>query len=143
MRILGAIASGAFSLVAQASFSNTIGLGSVIVAMLVVILFGAFSFKERRNSGWKDMWEQERALRESRDEQLESERVVRHDIKDELAQTKASLEIEKSKPDLTVILDRMQTLWSDQTTKTIEQLQAMQDTQVVILDLLRELKAAA
>lgn len=150
MRPLLALISGIGSLVAQTTFTRTVGLGSVIVAMLVVILFGVFSFRDKRNSGWKDRYEQERATssqeREKTDgltDRLEAERIIRHDIKDELSETKALLEIEKSKPDLSVILERQQMLWAEQTAKTLDALQSMQDTQVEILALLRELKPAA
>lgn len=132
--------SGVVSLVAQATFSSTVGLGSVLVAMLVVVMFGLFSFRERRNSGWKDLYEQKNERVEDLVEEKEAERVVRHAIKDELAQTKALLEIEKAKPDLSVILDKQQSLWSESIGQLSALLMSMQSTQQEMLDLLRDLK---
>src|SRR4051812_33288581 len=87
-----ALALGIGSLIAQATFSSTIGLGSIIVGMLVVILWGVFSLRDHRNSGWKDLYEQEREKNTNHLEEKEVERVARHEVKDELAATRALLE---------------------------------------------------
>lgn len=140
-----AAAAGIGSLVAQATFTSTIGLGSLIVGMLVVILFGVFSLRDRRNSGWKDLYEQEVATakqeREKADgllERLEEERVVRHDIKDELATVKAQLLVEQAKPDLGEILQQQRLLWTETLGPLTITLKAMQATQVQMLALLTE-----
>lgn len=128
---------GALALFAQTDFKTTVSLGSVIVAMLVVILFGFFSLRDKRNSGWKDLYEQEREKNTNLLEEKEGERVIRHAIKDELAATKATLEIERNKPDLTILLDQQRQLWTDATTL----LKSMQETQLEMLDLLQASRA--
>lgn len=130
---------GITALFADATFSSTIGLGSVLVAMLVVILFGIFSLKQKQadlrqqqNAGWRDLYEQEREKCEHRDVELVTERAARHVIKDELAATKALLLVEKAKPDLAVILDGQREFWEPLTAM----LKAMQETQEQMLALL-------
>lgn len=138
MIVRGVLAAltGTGSIAAQASFTDTVGLGSVVVGMLVVILFGIFSLIQKRNSGWKDLYEQEREKNSNLLDEKEAERVVRHDVKDELATTRAQLEIEKSKPDLSVILEQQRILWTDATADLTAVLQTMQETQQQMLVLL-------
>ncbi len=119
-------------------FKTTISLGSVLVAALVVIVAGFFSLRDRRNSGWKDLYEQEREKNEHLTDDKEGERIVRHAIKDELAQTKALLKIEEAKPDLSVILERQQQLWSDAIGQLTSVLSSMQETQLEVLSMLRK-----
>lgn len=136
MRAVLAGVAGIGSLTAETSFTNTIGLGSVIVGMLVVILFGIFSLIQKRNSGWKDLYEQEREKNGNLLEEKEEERIVRHDVKDQLAATRAQLEIEKAKPDLSVILEQQRILWTDATSDLTAVLQTMQTTQLKMLEIL-------
>lgn len=124
------------SLVAAATFSSTVGLGSILVAMLVVGLAGIFGFRDRRNSGWKDLYEQEREKNGNLIEDKELERTARHSIKDELAATKALLLIEEAKPDLSVILEQQRILWTDATTGLTDTLRLMQKTQEQMLGIL-------
>lgn len=138
LRALLGFGSGMAALVAQATFTSTIGLGSLIVGMLVVILFGVFSLRDRRNSGWKDLYEQEREKNTNLLDEKEQERVIRHAVKDDLAATKALLEIEKAKPDLSIILEQQRILWSDALAPLTDTLQAMQATQKEMLALLTE-----
>lgn len=137
--------AGIGSFFAQATFTSTIGLGSLIVGMLVVILFGVFSLRDRKNAGWKDRYEQEQATakqeREKADglaERLEEERVIRHDIKDELATAKAQLLVEQAKPNLNEILEQQRILWTETLGPLTITLKAMQATQVQMLALLTE-----
>jgi hypothetical protein len=132
------IIGGVGALFAQADFKTTVSLGSVIVAMLVVILFGFFSLRDKRNSGWKDLYEQEREKNTNLLEEKEAERVVRHSVKDELASTKAKLAIEMSKPDLAVILEQQRSLWTESTNNLTTLLKTMQETQMEMLAMLRE-----
>lgn len=140
LRAAIAFGSGVFSLVAQATFQTTIGLGSILVAALVVVMAGVFNFRDRRNSGWKDLYEQEREKTSNLVDEKEQERVVRHGIKDDLAATRAQLEIEKAKPDLSIIIERQQTLWAESTGQVTTLLGSMQETQLEMLGLLREIK---
>lgn len=138
IRAVLAASAGVGSVAAEANFKSTIGLGSIIVGMLVVILFGIFSLRDKRNSGWKDLYEQEREKNTNLLEEKEVERAERHDVKDKLAETKALLEIEKAKPDLSVILEQQRILWSDALAPLTATLQAMQSTQQQMLKLLVE-----
>lgn len=138
LRPVLALGSGLTSLVAQATFTSTVGLGSVVVAMLVVILFGIFSLRDKRNAGWKDLYEQEREKNTNLIEEKEVERTERHAVKDDLATTKALLAIEKAKPDLSVILERQQEMWTDTTAGMAALLKTMQETQEQMLALLTE-----
>lgn len=129
-----ALGLGVGSLIAQATFSSTIGLGSILVGMLVVIFWGIFSLRDRRNSGWKDLYEQEREKNGHLLEDMETERIARHQVKDDLATTRALLEIEKTKPDLSVVLDQQQVAL----VPLVETLQAMQKTQEKMLAILTD-----
>jgi hypothetical protein len=137
------IVGGIGALFASTDFKTTISLGSIIVAMLVVVLFGLFSYRDRRNSGWKDLYEQKSERVENLLEEKEAERVVRHAIKDELAQTKALLKIEEAKPDMSIILDRQQALWTDAIGQLTSVLAGIQQNQVEMAELLRDIKGGA
>lgn len=132
--------SGIVALVAQTTFSSTIGLGSVMVAMLVVVLFGVFSLRDKRNGGWKDLYEQEREKCGNLTDDLAKERNVRHDIKDELAATNAKLLVEEAKPNMAAILEDQRKLWSESMAPLTSTLQAMQKTQEQMLMLLTSQK---
>lgn len=123
---------------AAASFSSTVGLGSIIVGMLVVILFGIFSLRDRRNSGWKDLYEQEREKNQNLLEEKEQERADRHAVKDELAATKALLAIEHAKPDLQQILEKQRELWTESTKPLVASLERITASQEQMLELLTE-----
>lgn len=47
---------GAAAVLAQASFSNTVGLGSVVVGLLVVIGFAWASRKDKRSERWESLY---------------------------------------------------------------------------------------
>lgn len=118
MATLAKILAGISGLVATAAsqsvFQNIISTGTVVVAMLLVIIFGYFAYKGRQmktvqdtSDGWKDLYEQERAKNELLADQKEAERIAKHKAKDELAGMRAQLEVERMKPDLNRILDLM------------------------------------
>jgi hypothetical protein len=130
---------------AAATFSNTFTTGSAIVAVLAVVLFGIFTFRDKRTAGWKDLYALEREKNENLMTERENERVLRHSIKDELAATKLLLEVERNKPDLSVVLDQQRVLWTDATrnlttliTGLVATQKAMQETQVEMLTILLE-----
>lgn len=145
MRTVLWFGSGFATIIAQATFTSTVGLGSVLVAMLIVILWGLFSFRDKAREGWRDLYEQEREKNENLLEERERERTLRHAVKNELDATKLLLEAERAKPDLASILDQQRVLWTDATrnlTTLISGLvatqKAMQETQIEMLTLLQE-----
>jgi hypothetical protein len=134
----GALGYGITALFAEATFSSTIGLGSVIVAMLVVVLYGAFSLKQKQNNGWKDLYEQEYEKCKNLNEKLAAEQADRHDIKDELAGTKALLLVEQAKPNLQLILEEQRNLWAEAMAPLMAALERVSATQEHMLALLTE-----
>jgi flagellar basal body-associated protein FliL len=114
-------------LVGTVRFSDTITIGSIVVASLVVVAGGIFSFRNNMRTFWRNLAEERQEqikvledhahereaqvleLQEQYHVQLaeaaEQQRLLRHDLKGELASVKALLALEHSKTDLSALLD--------------------------------------
>jgi glutaminase len=143
-------------LVATIHFSDTVTIGSIIVASLVVIAGGVFSFRNNMRTFWRNLAE-ERAeqikvleeharqreehmleLQEQNHAQLaetaEQQGLLRHELKNELAAVKALLAVEHSKTDLSALLD----LLARQHDEAMQKMEAGMERQMRILGLLGE-----
>jgi hypothetical protein len=61
---------GAFDLLADPHFSSTITLGSVILALAVMIVAGAGAIRSQIARNWRDSWQAEKTLRVEKQEEL-------------------------------------------------------------------------
>lgn len=104
------------SVLAQTNFSGTVTLGSILLGIIVLVVAAMFTIRSnvaavwrQEAEGWKAAAEREQEKREAalleHAEQLEAERVVRHQLKDELATVNALLLVEKAKPDVSALVE--------------------------------------
>lgn len=114
---------------ANISFSDTVTLGSILTAALVVIAGGIFSFRNNMRTFWRNLAverqeeitilnqklaeseERYRDLQEqARDEAqhiAEEQRSIRHDLKAQLAAAQHLLEVEHGKTDLSSLMHQL------------------------------------
>jgi sensor histidine kinase YesM len=114
-------------LIGAVRFSDTVTIGSIIVASLVVIAGGVFSFRNNMRTFWRNLAEErqeqikvledhaherENQMLEQQEqyhvqlaEAAEQQQLLRHELKNELASVKALLAVEHSKTDLSALLD--------------------------------------
>jgi flagellar basal body-associated protein FliL len=154
----GAVASFGVvtGLVGTVRFSDTITIGSIVVASLVVVAGGIFSFRNNMRTFWRNLAEERQEqikvledhahereaqvleLQEQYHVQLaeaaEQQRLLRHDLKGELASVKALLALEHSKTDLSALLD----LLARQHDESMLRMETGMDNQKRILGLLGE-----
>jgi hypothetical protein len=124
-----AIAGVGVSWLASVSFSNTIGLGSIITAAVVVVAAGVFTLRNNLKSFWKELAEERGEqvkiltadLKKAADNLVaaqlrhteemasfaEEQREVRHQLKTEIATLEGRLKLEQSKHDLSVVTIRL------------------------------------
>ena len=124
--VIGGVTSG---ILANISFSDTVTLGSILTAALVVIAGGIFSFRNNMRTFWRNLAVERqeeikvltRKLAESEDRYrdlqqqareeathiAEEQRSIRHDLKAQLAASQKLLEIEHSKTDLTALMEQL------------------------------------
>lgn len=118
---------GVSGILAVVQFSNTITVGSIVIAAAVVVLAGVFTLRNNVRSFWRGLAEeraekitsleqvvkeretQVRILQEqSRAEMAsyaEEQRIVRHELKNQLAAAMATLQVEQAKTDLSALLE--------------------------------------
>jgi uncharacterized membrane protein YccC len=135
-------------------FSDTVTIGSIIVASLVVIAGGVFSFRNNMRTFWRNLAEERQEqikvleeharereehmleLQEQYHEQLatsaEQQRLLRHELKNELVAVKALLAVEHSKTDLSALLD----LLARQHDEAMQRMNTGMENQTRILGLL-------
>jgi gas vesicle protein len=111
------------------SYNDTIGLGSIVVAAIVVIVAGVFTLRNNLKTFWKDLaterGEQVKVLEEDlkeRAQQLvdaqlhhteemasfaEEQREVRHQLKTDVATLEGRLKLEEAKHDLSAVIGRL------------------------------------
>jgi sensor histidine kinase YesM len=145
------VISGLFATI---RFSDTVTIGSIIVASLVVIAGGVFSFRNNMRTFWRNLAEErqeqikvlEDHAREREEHMLElqeqyhvqlaetaeQQRLLRHDLKNELASVKALLALEHSKTDLSALLD----LLARQHDEAMQRMNTGMENQTRILGLL-------
>jgi Flp pilus assembly pilin Flp len=126
--VAGVIGSG----LAGVTFSNTIGLGSIVTAAVIVIVAGVFTLRNNLKSFWKELAEErgeqvkvlEEKLAETHEQLVEAQishtqemaafaeeqREVRHQLKNELAVVNGQLKVEQAKHDLSVVIARLDQL---------------------------------
>lgn len=122
-------------LVGTVSFSDTITLGSILVAALVVIAGGIFSFRNNMRTFWRNLaverQEEIKVLTEKLNESeeryrvlqqqsraeaekiAEEQRSIRHDLKGQLAAAQKLLEAEHAKTDLSSLMEQLRDQHSD------------------------------
>lgn len=127
-------------MVAQLEFSNTVTVGSIIVAASITVASGLFTLRNNLRSFWRGLAEERAEQIESlehtikeRDQKIhdlqeqgrldllklaEEQRVLRHELKNELAAVNAQLAAERAKTDLTALIE----LLGHQHTEMMEQL---------------------
>lgn len=137
---------------AQANFSNTITLGSIILGIVVLVVAALFTIRSNvakiwreEAEGWKSSALHERELREKsvldRARELDEERDVRHALKNELAATKADLAVEKAKPDLSLIVEQSKENYANAMRDITAMVTGIVETQNQMLDVLSRLAA--
>jgi flagellar basal body-associated protein FliL len=151
-----AISGVAYGLLNTIRASDTITIGSIIVASLVVIAGGVFSFRNNMRTFWRNLAEErqeqikvleehahdrENQMLELQDqyhvqlaEAAEQQRLLRHELKNELAAVKALLAVEHSKTDLSSLLD----LLARQHDEAMQKMRTGMENQTRILGLLGE-----
>lgn len=115
--------------VGSVSYSDTIGLGSIIVTAVVIIAAGLFTLRNNLKTFWKNLAEErgtqvielEKHLKDATAERAAFEgeqREIRHQLKNELAAVRAQLAVETQNRDLTKVydgLDRISVALAEQT----------------------------
>jgi sensor histidine kinase YesM len=147
-------------LIGAVRFSDTVTIGSIIVASLVVIAGGVFSFRNNMRTFWRNLAEERQEqikvleehaherenqmleLQDQYHEQLakaaEQQRLLRHELKNELASVKALLAVEHSKTDLSSLLE----LLARQHDEAMQKMKTGMDNQARILGLLGDRRRA-
>jgi septal ring factor EnvC (AmiA/AmiB activator) len=114
----GVVAVGGSGAAAGLTFHDTVSLGSVVIALALVIAAGIFSLRNNLKSFWKNLAEErgeqvkqlEREIHEKIAEMgefAEEQRGLRHQLKNELATSYAALEIERAKHDMSSVFERL------------------------------------
>jgi flagellar basal body-associated protein FliL len=151
-----AISGVAYGLLNTIRASDTITIGSIIVASLVVIAGGVFSFRNNMRTFWRNLAEErqeqikvleehahdrENQMLELQDqyhvqlaEAAEQQRLLRHELKNELAAVKALLAVEHSKTDLSALIE----LLSRQHDEAMKRMETGMQNQTRIMGLLGE-----
>jgi murein L,D-transpeptidase YcbB/YkuD len=112
-------------------FQDTITVGSILIAALVIVAGGVFTFRNNMRTFWRNLAE-ERAeqikvleqrgqekdaqiiqLQEAAKAELaktaDEQRAIRHELKNQIAELRASLRVEQTKTDLTSLLEQLAT----------------------------------
>jgi len=124
----GAVFMTSAGLLWTINFSDTITLGSVLLAIIVLVVAALFTIRSKIATIWREEAEGERARAERLDEQLGQEKEsralferqqqeIRHDLKDELATCKAQLKAMEARTDLTVALREIRRMNEDSVNK--------------------------
>jgi sensor histidine kinase YesM len=149
--VLVGVGSG---LVGAVRFSDTITIGSIVVASMVVVAGGIFTFRNNMRTFWRNLAEErqeqikvlEEHAREREEHMLElqeqyhaqlaetaeQQRLLRHELKNELVSVKALLAVEHSKTDLSALLD----LLARQHDEAMQRMNTGMENQTRILGLL-------
>ncbi len=124
MLTLGGVGWG---LVSTVRFSDTVTVGSIIVASMVIVAGGVITFRNNMRTFWRNLAEERaeqiKVLEEhARERELhlahmqeqwkaelaktvEEQREVRHELKAQLAAAVANLRVEQAKTDLSAVLE--------------------------------------
>jgi sensor histidine kinase YesM len=151
-----AISGVAYGLLNTIRVSDTITIGSIVMASLVIVAGGIFSFRNNMRTFWRNLAEErqeqikvleehahdrENQMLELQDqyhvqlaEAAEQQRLLRHELKNELAAVKALLAVEHSKTDLSSLLD----LLARQHDEAMQKMRTGMENQTRILGLLGE-----
>ena len=111
------LTAGALDTLAETRFSNTITLGSIILALLVMIVAGYGAVRSQIAKNYRESWQSEKDLRLEKEEALarcheqmsverEEQRAVRHQLKDDLATAKAQIAVLETRTDFTAYEQR-------------------------------------
>lgn len=111
------LAVGVVDSVAAAHFSDTITLGSVLVGLAVMVVAGFGAVRSQIARNYRDSWESEKTLRVEKEEALarcheqmsverEEQRIIRHQLKDDLATAKAQVAVLETRTDFTAYEQR-------------------------------------
>jgi hypothetical protein len=114
---------------AAASFSDKIKLVAIVLGALIVSVAGIFTIRANAASTWRDEADAQRekakrlvdekhalelafsdhkaAVIQEKTTFETEQQGLRHELKDEIAGLRASLEVERSKPDLSALMERL------------------------------------
>jgi sensor histidine kinase YesM len=149
--------SGVISgLIGTFHFADTLTIGSIVVAAAVIVAGGIFTFRNNMRTFWRNLAEERaeqiKVLEEhahDRENQVldlqeqyhtelanaaEQQRLLRHELKNELASVKALLAVEHAKTDLSSLLD----LLARQHDEAMQKMKTGMENQTRILGLLGE-----
>ena len=146
--------AGGSALAVDLHFSDTITIGSIIVAALVIVLSGLFTLRNNLRSFWHDLAEERlaeiqslhahlaereqeierdrEAARETLEKQTEEQRLIRHELKNEVAALHATLRVEQAKTDLSALMKQL----GDQHIEAMTQVTLGLEKQQEIIDML-------
>ncbi len=148
------VAGVVWSIVNSLRFTDTITVGSIIVAAMVIVAGGVVTFRNNMRTFWRNLAEEReekiRVLEEhlhekdmlitsiheqSKDEMaklVEEQRILRHELKNQIAEAAASLRVEQAKTDLSALLAQL----ARQHGEAMEKMAVGLENQAHILDLL-------
>ena len=148
---IGAVVVAAFgSWIGASNFSANTTAVSIVVAALVIVIGGLFTLRNNLKTFWKEraleLEEKVKVLDQHAEEKLqeraafaEEQRDVRHELKTQLANAKAQLEVERAKHDLSGVFARFDGLEGVITAR--DDLTARQNT--LLEEILAELRKPA
>lgn len=134
-KLLGVLAifiatAGVFAAV---DFSHTITLGSILLAVVIIIISAVFTARSKIATVWRQEAEGERARASRLEEELADERLnraefekqqqeLRHDLKDQISGLTAQLKVMEAKTDLTAALEAIRKINEHTTVAVVEAL---------------------
>ena len=126
---IGYVGTAIGGVLATVQFTNTVTTGSIITAAVVIVLSGLFTLRNNLRSFWHDLAvergaqveEQQTRIHDleveilklheaTKDElahHLDEQRILRHELKGEVAALKAALQVEQAKTDLSTLMEQL------------------------------------
>ncbi len=139
MQVVFVVGASVETVLAQANFSSTITLGSIILGIIVLVVAALFTIRSNVASVWRQEAEGWKARAEEMQLKLDEEREVRHELKNELAGCRAELVIEKAKPDLSLIVEQGKENYANAMRDITAMVGGIVETQNQMLDVLGKL----
>jgi hypothetical protein len=132
-------AVGIESVLAQTNFSGTITLGSILLGIIVLVVAALFTIRSNVASVWRQEAEGYKSKADELQKQIDRERDVRHELKNELAAARAQLVIAESRPDLSVIVEMATEHYSTAMKDVTRMFEGVTTTQAQMLEVLQRL----
>jgi hypothetical protein len=115
---------------AGVGFSQTINLGAVLLALLIVTLAGVFTLRANLAKTWQHNYEAERVRAEQAEAEAREQRELKHDLKSELAAAKMKTDQTPLFAGITQILERLSNAESSGVETVSKLLEAMDERAV-------------